>query len=532
MRLITDRRSDLRTAYMILLALLIESPILANAGEIQYPVEVTEALQQAGKNSAELEKVILHYSSPSDSLKLKAAYYLIANMEGHGYVTYIMFDTTGAEVKFSALDYPDYDALLAACDTLEAQRGELDFKKDKMIYDNETATADFLILQIDLASKAWEEKPWARGFSFESFCRYILPYRGSNEPLENWRQTFLDRYRDLENKMKDPSDPITAASLINDDVMSWFKFDPRYYYHPTDQGLSEMLTNRLGRCEDMTNLAIYALRANGLAVTSDYTPFWANSGNNHAWNAIVTRDGAVIPFMGAESNPGQYHLANKLAKVYRKTYGKQTNNLIFQERKQEEVPRWLAGKSYQDVTESYTNVCDVTVTFDKEIPDSVDIAYLCVFNSGEWQAIHWGRIDDEKAVFTDMGNDDIAYLPALYINEKIMPFGSPFILGKDCNMTKLEKNGAAGGSARLFSTTQRKLEISTDGIAKAYFNPGKQYELFYWDDGWQSLGKVTAADKPLEFQNVPGGCLYWLVEDNSDKEERIFTLDDSLHVWW
>ena len=83
----------------------------------------------------------------------------------------------------------------------------------------------------------------------------------------------------------------------------------------------------------MTNLTIYAMRANGLAVTSDYTPYWANSGNNHAWNAIVTPGGEVIPFMGAESNPGKYHLANKVAKVYRKTFGKQKANLAFQQRK-------------------------------------------------------------------------------------------------------------------------------------------------------------------------------------------------------
>ena len=70
----------------------------------------------------------------------------------------------------------------------------------------------------------------------------------------------------------------------------------------------------------MTNVTIYAMRANGLAVTSDYTPYWANSGNNHAWNAILTGEGKVVPFMGAEANPGEYRLANKLAKVYRKTW--------------------------------------------------------------------------------------------------------------------------------------------------------------------------------------------------------------------
>jgi hypothetical protein len=95
----------------------------------------------------------------------------------------------------------------------------------------------------------------------------------------------------------------------------------------------------------MTNLAIYAMRANGLAVASDYTPHWANTGNNHAWNAIITPEGEVIPFMGAEANPGEYELANKLAKAYRKMYAQQTNNLAFQEKKEESVPGWLNGKS-------------------------------------------------------------------------------------------------------------------------------------------------------------------------------------------
>ena len=63
-----------------------------------------------------------------------------------------------------------------------------------------------------------------------------------------------------------------------------------------DVGLVTMLFTHEGRCEDMTNLAIYAMRANALPVTSDYTPYWANSGNNHAWNAILGRDGEVLPW--------------------------------------------------------------------------------------------------------------------------------------------------------------------------------------------------------------------------------------------
>ena len=498
---------------------------------VTYPPDVISVLEDADDHRAELETVLSHYATDDDSLKLQAAFYLVANMEGHSYVTYSLRDTADAEISFNVLDYPDYATLKAALDTMEVERGELDFERNEIVYDLDTIAADFLINQIDFAFRAWREKPWAKRLSFEDFCRYVLPYRGSNEPLEPFRVMFREKYEDIEARMSDPADPIEAATLINDDIKSWFSFDPRYYCHPSDQGLSEMLKNRMGRCEDMTNLTIYAMRANGLAVTSDYTPHWANAGNNHAWNAIVTPGGEVIPFMGAESNPGKYRLANKMAKVYRKMFGKQAGNLIFQEKKQEKTPGWLSGKSYMDVTADYVDVCDVTVVFEREIPDSVDIAYLCVFNSGEWRAIHWGRINNGGAVFVDMGKD-IAYLPALYINKEILPFGAPFILHPDGSIRELKSQDGETMSASLVSTTRRKQAASTDGIDRTFLTPGQEYELFYWSDGWQSLGKSVAGDEALVFENLPAGCLYWLVADSSDHEERIFTIENGEQVWW
>ncbi len=506
-------------------------PVGAASAESTYLPEIDSALVKAGDNRSELEKVLTHYAADPDTLKYQAAEYLIANMEGHCYATYILHDTSGAEVPFNVLDYPDYKTMVAACDTIEATRGELDYRSDKKTYDLETITAEYLIEQIDYAFQAWREKPWARDFSYDEFCSYILPYRGSSEPLEPWRRAFLDKYAGLDTLMADPTDPLEAARLINQDIITWFTFDPRFYYHPTDLGLAEMLSIGKGRCEDMTNVTIYAMRANGLAVTSDYTPHWANTGNNHAWNAIVTTNGKVIPFMGAESSPGDYKLAHVPAKVYRKTFGKQKDNLIFQERKQESIPRWLSGKSYIDVTADYVPVENISVEFAQPIPDSVDIAYICVFNSGEWRTIDWARIENNTAGFTDLG-PDIAYLPALYLNEEIVPFGSPFILTKGSQARKLQAIPDKTLTAELFSTTRRTRVASTDGIAKTNLTAGTTYELFYWADGWQSIGKAVATDQPLVFENVPAGCLYWLVAEESDREERIFTIENGEQVWW
>ena len=49
----------------------------------KYTPEIEEVLQQAGENHSQLEKVLKHYGKkPADSLKLRAAEFLIENMPG------------------------------------------------------------------------------------------------------------------------------------------------------------------------------------------------------------------------------------------------------------------------------------------------------------------------------------------------------------------------------------------------------------------------------------------------------------------
>lgn len=518
-----------RLAYI---ALLVGTLLLiASCGGNTYPDNVSETLTAAGDNRAELEKVIDHYKSAGDSLKLEAAYFLIGNMAEHCYVTYRMFDTSNATVELDPMSYPDYKALLTAVDSIESERGELDYGKNEKIMDVETITSDYLINNIDLAFRAWHDKPWAAYLSFDQFCRYVLPYRGSNEPLEDWRSYFLEKYVDIGSQVEDDKNPIEVASAINKDVRGWFGFDERYYFHPTDQGLDEMIQSGLGRCEDMTNLAIYALRANGLAVTSDYTPAWANTGNNHAWNSILTEGGAVIPFMGAEADPGKYTLFNRAAKVYRKTYDQQRDNLVFQANKQEKMPRWLAGKYYIDVTADYTDVCDVTVELDGPLPDSVDIAYICVFNSGHFRPIHWGRIEDGSVTFTDMGRE-ILYIAALYENEEVSPVSEPFIVNSDGSLQYKKVNIDESVAFTIDNVPIRAQAASSETVARAPLASGVTYKLQYWQDGdWRDFGIFTPKESLLSIRGLPAGGLYWLSTENSD-EERVFTVEEGKQIFW
>jgi len=486
-------------------------------------------MAQAQAGHPVLQEVLKHYSADADSLARAAAEFLFDNMDDHGYVTFDLADSSGNVIPFDVLSFPTYEALEDTFRVLERRFGTLDFKKRTMVDDDSVITADFVIDHIDHALMAWMTRPWAKNFDFAQFCEYILPYRGSNEPLEKWRGYFATRYDSAFAVMKNPADPIEAAAVINREMMSWFHFDPRFYYHPTDQGLTDMLSTTLGRCEDMTNLTIFAMRANGLAVTSDFTPYWANSGNNHAWNAIVTTEGKVVPFMGAEANPGEYRLANKLAKVYRKTFSTQRQCLAFQFPEGTDLPKYLSSKNIVDVTRDYADVRDVSLNL--TAPDSARVAYLCVFNSGEWKAICWSTMIGSSVTFKDVGVG-IAYVPAVFASGEIVPAGPAFVLNADGSRSNLIAEKSTSIDLEVASTTKKTLEISTDGVAKTYLTPGAKYTLQVWRDGWETVATADADEKPLHFSNVPANGLYWLTEEDSDREERIFTSDGKTQIWW
>lgn len=62
--------------------------------------------------------------------------------------------------------------------------------------------------------------------------------------------------------------------------------------------------------------------------------------------------------------------------------------------------------------------------------------------------------------------------------------------------------------------------------------PKHQYELFYFDGEWRSLGKKVAESDSLEFKNVPHNSILLLRDYTKGKEERIFTYENDKQIWW
>jgi hypothetical protein len=510
-------------------------------GKLAEEAHVQEALAQAGANRAELERLLREAyfaDEPAEGSVVllvptghayEAARFLIANMPGKGHILTVLKDAKGTVVPYDPLAYPDYEAALQAYEALEKQHGTLEFARDRLVSDLETLKADFLLQHVMEAVAAWWATPAARRVSFDTFCRYVLPYRGSEEPAEAWMQALRRRYGAEPDGLKDAADPVAVWEFVQRDVASRIGFNERWYLHPTDQGFDEMGKTKQGRCEDITNLTTYSARALGLATAADYTPAWGHRDNNHAWNVLLDKDGR-----GAD--PAQAHAA----KVYRKTFELQRANLAYLLPKDREAPnRFLASKSYLDVTEQYGPTSDVQVTLDAARVGSEAFAYLCVFNGGEWTAIHWtapGRTSQGGwATFTNMGrgSNGMLYLPAVHDGKALRAVAAPLVLHKD---GRVEAFPGTGPATALTAEAVSPEQVSADTFAKTpvqRLTVGVTYRLHVWTlDGWKQLAEVVAGAEPAVFQDVPSDGLFWLAPVESRRLERPFTLRDGRQRFW
>lgn len=90
------------------------------------PSDVRTALEQAGINRPELEKVIEHYKTTGERQKLKAAYFLIGNMPGK-YAEYYSYNEQAYEMFLRSKDANKRNNRVAYEDSLAEQ---IDMLKD------------------------------------------------------------------------------------------------------------------------------------------------------------------------------------------------------------------------------------------------------------------------------------------------------------------------------------------------------------------------------------------------------------------
>lgn len=386
---------------------------------------IEEALSKAGNNRNELFQVIRHYQEGEDSLKLKAALFLIENMADKYYYTgkaideYYTFIDSVYQIQQEEYDTPAiYDEFKRKAQYLQ--------EKPTVEQDVKTLSADYLIENIEEAFTVWN-RPWNQHLSFEEFCELILPYRVGTEIPETWRSLYRKRFEQLLL-----SDTIQTArqacTAVNNELIKQTIHITNSSIYPIDLRPSTLSYIKFGLCGDYANLATYAMRAVGIPVAVEIVPHWGDNNNSHVFNVVCDNDHTSHDFSGSEQNPDEHliRFKNAIPKVYRKTFGKQAGSLAMSHR-DEAVPPFFMNPYMLDVTENYPFIGAKDITIPLPEQPNRQFAYLCVFDLRGWIPVAWGNITGSKAEFKAVG-PNIVYQTALYKNEKLEPIGDPFLL--------------------------------------------------------------------------------------------------------
>ncbi len=484
---------------------------------ISQTLATTHLTSEANKKS--IDKVLEHYKDLGDKEKYEAALFLVKNMSSHRSVSFNWIDETGGNICFNETDYDDIESAKEAFNQIK-NANKLTATKN-IEYDAKFIDHDYLINNIDLAFKVWRENEWSRGYDFKTFCEYILPYRSLIEPMQDWRNEYNILYSRLIGGISDKSDPVEVCSRIIKSVEHFdFVLDR---YDPTPLlGPLQLLFWREGNCPDLANVCIFAGRSLGVAVTFDFTPFFAASSNKHFWNTVIDKYGEHIPFNGNQVLPYVYN-ANyrRMGKVFRNTYSIQKNTLPFSLDEKDIPEEFLKSKNIIDVTREYVDVSTIDYSFSRYTPS--EIGYLSVFNQGDWKIVDWSKLQGGKeSNFKDIGRD-IVYLPIIYENQKKYFEPYPILLGKKGMQTILRPHFDKVFTATL--TRENEEENKYEDNNPFDLENNKSYTLYVWNKRWQPIDKKEAKNNQITFSNVPENGLFIMAPEKPDFFERIFVID-------
>ena len=490
------------------------------------PSEVKRVLQASGKNQKELQKAIDYFIGQKEPVKLQAVFFLIANMDIHFSINYIWVDGKGQKVPYDEMAFSTYTQALSAFN--DVKKTTAGIHPQPVIYrDIDTIKSTLLIENVEEAFKKWKS-PYARKLKFEEFCEYILPYRITIEPLQQWRAAYAKRFSYFSpyvNKLP----LLSTLNKIGADYNKWFTntYGKEVKKEPLPRlGAMQLLSRAKGDCENISDLETFMLRSQGIPVSSDFVPFWATSSGGHFFNAVYNQDGKTFLFDPMRIISKDYEEVQKIkldrepGKVIRITYAKQPQVLIAKLSIHQIPDGFMRYANYKDVTNEYWEAKDIDVPLTKTGESTV--AFANVFNYGKWQPVWWGGIEQKSVKFTQMSKGAV-YLPTTYKNGVNKPAGYPIAVDYKSEII-LKPDLQA----------KRRIQIQWQ---KDYliFKPGKKYSLYYWDNDWKALGTQTAKDNAnvLTFDNVPSNALLILIPEYSQHKERPFTIDNNgQRRWW
>lgn len=382
-----------------------------NACQSPEDVQLEQALEFAGKNRKELEKVLEYYINESE--KQEAARFLIRNMP-HWY-------------SYEGWQLDSINKILASGNisksAVEEWRNVSLYSLPK-VYDAHTITSEYLIENIDMAFDAWKKRPWNRTLGFDDFCELILPYRIADEPLSPWRKLYHDCYASVLDSTYHGSDVIKACRIVDR------KLKETGYRYNTDFTIPHLrgdflFNHRIGYCREVCDLTLYAMRACGIPVATDYFVYAPDYQHYHSWNTLRDTTGLYIQFNFNEFEATRNEKktdGRKKGKVYRYCFGKQQERFSSLE-KNSEIPFLFKNQYVKDVTANYFGENIVTVPLQSKKEKYV---YLGIFSPNNWIPIDMAIREGNQVTFHNL-ESGIIYIPLYSDGNKQIPAGYPFI---------------------------------------------------------------------------------------------------------
>ena len=243
--------------------------------------------QRAGENRAELEKVLRHYED--DDRKYHAACYLIEHMaDCYSYRS----DRIDSLMQLKAMATFESQEWI---DSVDAVWKGFSYLREKKVYDCQVITADYLINHIDRAFAVWDSRPWAKHYTLDDFCQWVLPYRIADEPLSAWQKPYYEMYAPMLDSLYQGSDVVEATNSLSCMVKEdYFLYNTEF--HLPHLGASYLLEHHLGACRESCDYSVYILRSLGIPVDVDHYRISPEGRGGHSWNVLKDTTGLPVPF--------------------------------------------------------------------------------------------------------------------------------------------------------------------------------------------------------------------------------------------
>ncbi len=340
----------------------------------------------AGDNKSELVKVLNHYKS--DSVKFKAAKFLIENMQWH------------------------YSQ-----------------EEDKSYPDAVIIDYDFLVSHIDHAFYQWKNSPYARGLSFDDFAEYLLPYRASQgfgcnitaPDRKQWLSEHIglpDSIHSLEGWIQHYNRSIRKLRIDGGKTGASYR-----------SGLNDLLHEDFTDCADKAMQACLNLRAIGIPCVVEHNLGYRTLKAHHYHCAVWDSENQKwIKFdaEGIKDYPGEGDWTSaELLNIYRETYAPQSDAPYVEGKK---MPRGFSSPCQKDVTHHTVKI---------EVPlDSFPIEctpYLASFHRSATglQPFTHGYVKNGKAVFEHV-------VPTVWYVVTIYPDGKQSIISRPFWVNEME----------------------------------------------------------------------------------------------